>query len=245
MKAALQYMINPSLIECIQSLPMLCQGRVERMRGWLDYPTTARLSACAGAIVFGGACYGFTLGFWRAAEMGLFVALKWPLLIALTLLTNGLINGMLAMVLGSGLTFRQTLMAMLMSFATFSMIAGALSPVSFVFVWSAPGPGEPGEGVAHSRILLTHTVIIAFAGITAFRRFLPVLRAVATTRQSANLVFTAWLAGNLFVGAQLSWNLRPFFGQPGRPVEFLRPDWNQSSFYESLIVHLKTITEGG
>ena len=88
---------------------MLCQGRIERLRGWLEHPTGARLAACAAAIVAGCACYGFTLGFWRAPQMGLFVALKLPLLIALTLLTNGLINGMLAMVLGSGLTFRQTL----------------------------------------------------------------------------------------------------------------------------------------
>ena len=223
---------------------MLCQGRIERLRGWLEHPTGARLAACAVAIVAGCACYGFTLGFWRAPEMGLFVAFKLPLLIALTLLTNGLINGMLAMVLGSGLTFRQTLMAMLMSFAIFSMIAGALSPVALAFVWSAPGPGEPGAGQAYSRILLTHTLIIAFAGITAFRRFLPVVRVVATTQWAANLVFTAWLAGNFFVGAQLSWNLRPFFGQPGRAVTFLRPDWNRSSFYESIYLQLKTFARG-
>ena len=102
-------MIKESLTECLRALPMLCQGRIERLRGWLEHPTGRRLAACAAAIVAGCACYGFTLGFWRAPEMGLFVAFKLPLLIALTLLTNGLINGMLAMVLGSGLTFRQPL----------------------------------------------------------------------------------------------------------------------------------------
>jgi hypothetical protein len=244
MTATLQSMIKESFPECIRALPMLCQGKIGSLRGWLELPTGARLTACAGAMVCGCACYGFTLGFWRSPEMGVYVALKLPFLIALTLMTNGLINGMLAQVLGSGLTFRQTLMAMLMSFATFSMIAGALSPIAFLFVGSAPGPQEANAGDAHSRILLTHTIIIAFTGITAFRRFLPVLRVVAATRQAANLVFTAWLAGNLFVGAQLSWNLRPFFGQPGRPVELLRPDWNQSSFYESILVHLRTFTEG-
>lgn len=229
--------------DSIRSLPLLCGVRPDRVRNWMEAPTGARLLACGVAILLGGGCYGFTLGLWRDPMMGLFVGLKLPLLIFLVLITNGLLNGMLAQVLGSGLTFRQTLMAMLISFATFSLITGALSPIAFWLVWNAPGPESAEAGDAHSFILLTHTVIISFAGITAFRRFLPVLQAIATTRRAANLVFTAWLAGNLLVGAQLSWNLRPFFGQPGHPVEFIRPNWNQSSFYESVVNHLLNLLD--
>ena len=220
--------------QALSGLPALCQGRVDHLRDWLENPAGARLAACAVAITLGGAAYGFTLGLWRAPLMGGYVAFKLPLLIALTLLTNGLINGMLAQVLGSGFTFRQTLMALLMSFATFALITGALSPVALGMVLNAPGPGEPGGTTAYRLILLTHIGIIAFAGITAHQRFLPVLRSVSSTPGAANLAFTAWLAGNLLVGAQLSWNLRPFFGQPGRPVQFLRADWDHSSFYESI-----------
>ena len=173
--------------------------------------------------------------------MGGYVAFKLPLLIALTLLTNGLINGMFAQVLGSGLSFRQTLMALLMSFATFALITGALSPIALAAVLNASGPGEPGGQTAYRTNLLTHIAIIASAGITAHQRFLPVLRAVSATPSAASLVFTAWLAGNLLVGAQLSWNLRPFFGQPGRPVQFLRADWNRSSFYESVWQNLSRL----
>jgi hypothetical protein len=227
-------MLPETLPQCLRALPLLCQGRPDRLRAWLENPTGPRLAACIIAIVLGGLCYGFTLGLWRAPLMGVFVAIKLPLLIALTLLTNGLINGMLAQVLGGGLTFRQTLMAMLMSFATFALITGALSPVALCFVLNAAEPGQPGADPAYSAILLGHTAIIAFAGVTAFRRFLPVLQAVAATKPAANLVFAAWLTGNLIVGAQLSWNLRPFFGQPSRDVQFLRPDWNHSSFYEAL-----------
>jgi len=35
-------------------------------------------------------------------------------------------------------------------------------------------------------------------------------------------VLFAWLAGNLFLGSQLSWILRPFIGSPSLPVEFFR-----------------------
>ncbi len=227
-------LISPNLRLSLRDLPALCQGRVERLREWLEHPSTDRLVACIIAIILGGAAYGFTLGLWRAPLMGGFVALKLPMLILLTLSVNGVINGMLALVMGSGLTFRQTLMAILMSFATFALITGALSPIALAAVLNAPGPGEPGGPTAYRLILLTHVAIVAFAGITAHRKFLPVLQSVSANRRVGALVFLVWLAGNLLVGAQLSWNLRPFFGQPGRPVEFLRADWNHSSFYESV-----------
>lgn len=237
-------MLPSGLPQALRSLPLLCGTRPDRLRHWMEQPTGARLLSCLLAICAGGLAYGFTLGLWRDPLMGVFVSLKLPFLIVMVLLTNGLLNGMLAQVLGSGLTFRQTLMAMLISFATFALITGALSPIAFFLLWNAPGPESTTAGDAHSAILLAHTVVIAFAGITAFRRFLPVLQSIATTRRAGNLVFGAWLAGNLLVGAQLSWNLRPFFGQPGRPVELIRPNWNQSSFYESVLNHLLNLIDG-
>jgi hypothetical protein len=214
--------------QSLRRLPLLCQGRPEVLQAWLEEPAAPLLAACAAAIVLGGGAYGFTLGLWRAPGMGGFVAVKLPLLILLTLVTNGLLNAMLAQVLGSGLAFRQTMCALLMSFASFALITGALSPVTLLLVLGAPAPGEPGAADAYRFILLTHTAIITFAGITAHRRFYPVGAGAAPR------VFAAWLAGNLFMGAQLSWNLRPFFGEPGKPIEFLRPDWNHSTFYESI-----------
>jgi hypothetical protein len=231
----------PSYLQSLRDLPLLCQGSPGKLSAWLERPTAARLAACLTAIVLGCGAYGFTLGLWRAPLMGTFVAVKLPLLIFLTLLTNGLLNGMLAQLLGSGLGFRQTMLAMLMSFACFSLITGALSPVALMMVLDTPRPGEPGAQAAYRTILLVHVAIIAFAGVTAHRRFFPVLAAASASRAAGLRVFLAWLAGNLFVGAQLSWNLRPFFGQPARDVSFLRPDWNRSSFYESVFYNFKAL----
>jgi hypothetical protein len=233
--------MTPSYLQSLRELPLLCQGSPLKLSVWLERPSAARLLACITAIVLGCGAYGFTLGLWRAPLMGGFVAVKLPLLIFLTLLTNGLLNGMLAQVLGSGLGFRQTMLAMLMSFACFSLITGALSPVALMMVLDAPRPGEPGAQAAYRTILLVHVVIIAFAGITAHRRFFPVLAAASENRAAGLRVFLAWLAGNLFVGAQLSWNLRPFFGQPGKDVSFFRTDWNRSSFYESVFYNFKAM----
>ena len=230
-----------TFLQSLRELPQLCQGRPDALKIWLENPGFSRLAACATAILAGCSVYGFTLGLWRAPLMGVFVAAKLPLLILLTMLTNGVLNGMLAQVLGSGLGFRQTLLAMLMSFACFSLITGALSPVALMMVLDAPSPGAPGAADAYRVILLVHVAIIAFAGITAHRRFFPVLAAASATRTAGVRVFGAWLAGNLLAGAQLSWNLRPFFGQPGREVAFLRPDWNKSSFYESVFNNLSSL----
>ena len=230
-----------AFLQSLRELPLLCQGRPEELKAWLEQPSAARLLACVTAIIAGCGAYGYTLGLWRAPLMGGFVAAKLPLLIFLTLLTNGLLNGMLSQLLGSGLGFRQTMLAMLMSFAGFSLITGALSPVALMMVLDAPAPGTPGGRDAYRTILLVHVAIIAFAGITAHRRLYPVLAAAAENPAAAPRVFFAWLTGNLFVGAQLSWNLRPFFGQPGKDVSFLRPDWNQSSFYESIFNNFKSL----
>ena len=50
----------------------------------------------------------------------------------------------------------------------------------------------------------------------------------------ARRILLAWLAGNLFLGSQLSWILRPFIGAPHLPVEFLRANAIQGNFYETI-----------
>ncbi|GAA5146639.1 hypothetical protein GCM10023213_40070 [Prosthecobacter algae] len=186
------------------------------------------------AIIVGCAAYGFAIGLWRAPLQGVFVAVKMPALIFLTLLVNGLINGMLGLLLGSGMSFRQTLRACLMSFAIFSLIVGSLSPIAIAVVLDAPRPGTPGAADWYRAILLTHTTIIAFAGIVANHKLLRLIQTFSGSTATGWHTLFAWLAGNLFVGAQLSYNLRPFFGNPDLPIQFLRPDPFDGSFYESV-----------
>jgi len=231
------------VVAAVLALPGMLRPGGGEAGEWIEGPTWKRVVACLVVIVLGGAAFGYSLGLWRAGLMGGYVAVKLPLLVLLTLVTNGLLNGLLAQLLGSGFGFRQTVQAQLMSFALFALITGALSPVTAAMAWGAPGPGERGGQQAYQIILLTQTLVIAYAGVTSCRRFLPLLERAAETVSAGRRVFFAWLAGNLFVGAQLSWNLRPFFGQPGRPVEFLRADWNRSSFYEAIWRNVASLAE--
>ena len=163
--------------------------------------------------------------------MGVFVAIKLPLLIFLVVLLNGVLNGLFAQIFGSGLGFRETAHTILISFAIFAVIVGSLSPVAILFALNTPPPGDPDAGRWHGFTLLAHTAIIAFAGIAANLRMFRLLLQRAPSGWTAFRTFLAWLAGNLFVGAQLAYILRPFFGSPGLEVQFLRDDPLYGNFY--------------
>lgn len=212
--------------------------------GWLDAPTPGRVAAVAGMACAGLAVYGFTVGFWRDPVMGGYVAVKLPLLVALTLACNALLNGLLGLLLGTGLGFRQSFFALLTAFALAGVILGSLAPVTFLLALNAPPPDAPGARDAHAAYLVTHTLLIGFAGIAANIHLHRLLAAKAPTATAATATLLAWLGGNGFLGAQFSWILRPFFGSPNLKVEFLRPDPMSGNFYQAVWNSIQQITGG-
>ena len=211
---------------------------------WIESTQKGSVRYCMALIALGCGAYGFTVGLRNGWEMGAYVALKLPLIIFITLLLNGLLNGLLGLALGSGLGFRKSVQFLLTGFAIMALILGALSPISFFVTLNMPASdGGSGRYAWHGASLLMHTCLIAFAGITANVRLLNYVREFADTSRAGTHAFFAWLAGNLFVGAQVSWNLRPFFVSPGLEVEFLRDDPLNGNFYEAVIVALKNVTQ--
>jgi hypothetical protein len=211
---------------------------------WLDAPDARRVVRVGLIAAAGLASYGFTVGFWRSPVMGCYVALKLPLLVALTLACNGLLNGLLALLLGTGLGFRQSLLALLSSFGVAAVILGSLAPVTFLLAWNAPPPDAAGATRSHAAYLVFHTLWIGFAGIAANLHLHRLLAARAPSAGAARATLLAWLAGNGFLGAQFSWILRPFFGSPSLEVAFLRPDPMEGNFYEAVWNALSRITGG-
>ena len=208
--------------------------RGELSAGSLKKPELRWFASYCLVIVAGSSLYGATIGLWRAPLQSIFTAIKFPLLIFLTCLGNGAVNGMLAQVLGSGLSFKQTALAILMSFAVASVILGGFSPITLFILYHAPPLESANAIVGHSVMLLTHVFVIAFAGVMANRRLLSFLQKMSGRDTTARTVLFSWLAGNLFLGAQLAWNLRPFIGSPGLAVQFLRDDPLRGNFYEAV-----------
>lgn len=220
----------------LAEVPVLLRGEARPIRGWMEQRSAPRLGLCLAVVLLGTGAFGAALGSWRAPEQALFTAIKLPLILLLTALGNGLLNAMLAPLLGLNISARQSLLAVLLSFTIAAAILGAFSPLLYFMVWNTP-PMSAGAGTAysaHSLILVIETLMIAFAGVAANVRLIQLLRELSGSRAVARKVLFAWLAGNLFLGSQLAWILRPFVGSPGLPVQFLRPDAFQGTFYESL-----------
>jgi hypothetical protein len=213
---------------------VLLRGEPEAINRWIHKWNASRACLYLAVIVIGSGCYGAAMGCWRDPVQAWYVALKFPLIILLTTLGNGLLNGMLAPLLGLNIAFRQSLQAVVMSFAIFGAILGSFSPLIFFMVWNAPLMTEKATG-AYNAIILTHVAVIAFAGIAANLRLGQLLRRLGGSAAVGRRVLFAWLTVNLFLGSQLSWILRPFIGAPGLPVQFVRDHPFESNFFETVL----------
>lgn len=214
-------------------LPILCRGEPAAIRDWLHAPEWRWLLCCTLTIALGTGIYGATIGLWRGGLMAIYVAIKFPLLIFLTTLCNTGLNTVLALVMGAGIGFRQTLLTQLMSYTVAALILAAMAPITLFILFNTP-PFESGNPVGHHLFKLLNVAIIALAGIMANVRLYQFLLLKTASRALARKVLIAWMAGNLFVGAQLSWNLRPFIGAPELEIQFLRPNPFQGNFYETI-----------
>ena len=214
---------------------VLLRGEREAMAAWMEQWNAERLRLHFLLVIGGAGFYGAAMGWWRAPEQALFTAIKFPLVISLTVTGNALINGMLAPLLGLNLSFRQSFSAVLMSFAVASAILGAFSPLMAFMVWNAP-PLSPEtlQGATYPLIKLANVAVIAFAGTTGNVRLFQLLVKLGGSRAVARRVLWVWLAVNLFLGSQLSWILRPFIGAPNLPVEFFRAAALRGNFYENI-----------
>ena len=220
-----------------RELSVLLRGEVASLQSWSAHWHPPRIVTHLGIIVAGAGLYGAAMGWWRDPLQALYTAIKFPLIILLTATGNALLNGMLAPLLGLNISFRQSFLAILMSFTIAGAILGSFAPIVAFIIWDSPpmSPNAWESAGPYGFILLTFVVVITFAGITSNFRLLQLLRQLGDGRKNvAFRVLFAWLAGNLFFGSQLSWIMRPFIGSPGLPVQFLRHDAFKGGFFETI-----------
>ena len=223
-----------------RQVSVILRGEPEPINAWIQQWNSGRTLLYVGVIVAGAGLYGGAMGYWRGPLQAFYTAIKFPLIILLTTLGNGLLNGMLAPLLGLNIGFRQSLQAVLMSFMISAAILGSFSPLIFFLVWNAPPMSNHGSW-GYDFIQLTHVAVIAFAGMAANLRLTQLLRRLSGSVRVSHRVLLAWLAGNLLLGSQLSWILRPFIGSPVLPVQFLRSTAFSGNFYESVFQTIKSL----
>lgn len=191
--------------------------------------------------LFGTAFYGMTIGLWRGMYQAIFVSLKFPLLIILTTALNSLINWFISLMIGANFSFLRTLKYQFISYAIASIILLSFTPITLYFLWNTPSIQE-NAFVGNSIITLTHVLVIAIAGVIANLRLFNLLEIHLKNKVIAKSVLTAWLIGNMVLGCQISWILRPFIGSPNLEIQFLRSKPLEGNFYIDVYNKLKTIT---
>jgi hypothetical protein len=226
------------------SIGPLLRGELDTIVIWSGRWSAQRFLLQVIVITLGAGLYGAAVGWWRAPEQALFTAIKFPLIVLLTTVGNALLNAMLAPLLGLNITFRQCFSGMLMSFTIAAAILGAFSPLIGFMIWNAPPIASAvSTRSTYNLILLINVLAIALAGVTGNARLFQLLAQLSGSRTVALRVLFAWLAGNLFLGSQLSWILRPFIGAPTLPVEFLRASALHGNFFETVFRSLQQILQ--
>ncbi|HXT41203.1 MAG TPA: hypothetical protein VN887_14420 [Candidatus Angelobacter sp.] len=220
----------------VRQIPVLLGGDPNSLKDWAGHWEAGRVLGYVAVIVAGAGLYGAAMGYWRSPVQAGYNLIKFPLVILATTLGNAVLNGMLAPLLGLNLRFRQSLMLVLMTFTIAAAVLGAFAPVVAFIIWNTPSLAGQTQipWATYNFVQLTQVVVIAFAGLTANVRLSRLLVALSGSERAARKVLFSWLAGNLFLGSQLCWILRPFIGSPGLPVEFLRPNAFEGNFYETV-----------
>lgn len=208
----------------------------ELQRDWVTRGRARWTLFCLLAILLGAGTYGAAMGCWSGGLQVVYSGLKLPIVLVLTATGNGLLNGMLAPLLGLNVTFRQSFVIVLMSFAIAAIILGALSPVALFVVWNTPGvTALTGRfALEYGFLQLVLAVFVAFAGVWGNARLVPLLREWAGNAAIAYRVLFAWLAVNLFLGSQICWVLRPFIWEPNGPARFIGREYLSGSFFETV-----------
>jgi hypothetical protein len=227
----------------VDSLGVFLRADESALQEWLMNRKWRLVGICVAAIVTGAGLYGAAIGSWREPLQGLYTGIKLPLVILLTTLGNGLLNGMLAPLLGLNTTFRQSLLMVLMTFAIASIILGALSPVAWFVVLNTPPLTAATRlwSPEYGFLQLALTAFVALAGIMGNVRVRPLLCRWTNSVKVARRVLLAWLAGNLLLGSQIAWVLRPFIWDPAGRVEFIGQQYFHGSFYETVLEALRRL----
>ena len=219
----------------LNSVGAYLRAETGQIHEWMLDRTPVLTRFCIGAIIVGAGIYGAAIGSWREPLQALYTGIKLPLAILLTTLGNGLLNGMLAPLLGLNVTLRQSLALVLFGFAVTALLLGALSPVALFLVWNTPPftAATRTSAPEYAFLQLILALFVAVAGVTGCLRLWPLLRDWAG-KAAAGKVLIAWFAVNLFLGSQICWMLRPFIWEADAPVRFIGHDNLHGSFFETV-----------
>jgi hypothetical protein len=191
------------------------------------------------------ACYGVVLGASNSLMQAISSAIKLPILFLLTLAICLPTLYLFNLVFGARLSVRQALALVLTAITVTAMLTLAFAPISLFFLISAPD---------YEFFKLLNVAILTLTGFVGLRFLISGMRRMNALHTPAaapmvgsdgaavpqpverpvsmNLIYL-WVVLYGFVGTQLAWTLRPFFGDPGMQFAIFRSI--EGNFYVNIV----------
>jgi hypothetical protein len=231
--------------------PLLVIERILRDREgiWRQISSEYRLNALIGQMLASStialACYGIVLGSSNGILQAISSAVKLPILFLLTLAICLPTLYLFNLVFGARLSIQQAMALVLTAITVTSMLTLAFAPISLFFWITAPN---------YEFFKLLNVAILTLTGVIGLSFLLNGMRrmnalnapVMPTPPENADAakpervetpvnmgLLNLWVVLYGFVGTQLAWTLRPFFGDPGSPFEIFRKI--ESNFYINII----------
>jgi len=170
------------------------------------------------------AIYGAIIGTFHSPLQSLSSAIKLPALYLITLVVCLPTLYIFNVLFGSKQTITQHFTYLMTAVSVIALLLCGFAPVTLFFLITVND---------YNFFLLLNVVIFALTGILGVSFLYQVMRPVATDDADAGVkvrtkILQFWLGLYGFVGSQLGWTLRPFFGSPGA-FELFRP--REGSFF--------------
>ncbi|HEY9748848.1 MAG TPA: actin-binding WH2 domain-containing protein [Allocoleopsis sp.] len=174
------------------------------------------------------AIYGAVIGAFAGPLQALSSAVKLPALYLITLIICLPTLYFFNIIFGSKLTLRQHFVVLLGAAAIISILLFSFAPVTLFFLATIDN---------YQFFKLLNVIIFGITGFLGINFLYHGLQALSHQdspgQATRTQILQSWLILYAFVGSQLGWTLRPFFGAPGQPFELFRD--MQGNFYLNVI----------
>lgn len=180
------------------------------------------------------AIYGLIIGASNSLMQSIASAIKLPALYLLTLIICFPTLYFFNVMFGSKRTFDQYLTLLMTAMAMISILLFGFAPITLFFLLS---------GDNYPFFLLLNVGIMGLTGFLGIKFFYQGMQFLSEEDMEGKVIrfkiLRFWLILYGFVGTQMGWTLRPFFGSPGLPFTLFRE--RESNFYLSILQALKSL----
>ncbi|MBO9998674.1 MAG: actin-binding WH2 domain-containing protein [Cyanobacteria bacterium SID2] len=175
------------------------------------------------------AIYGAIVGSYSSWMQSISSAVKVPILYLMTAIVCFPTLYFFNVLFGSRKSLMQHLAVLTAAVASISILLFSFAPVTLFFLITAPD---------YSFFILLNVAIFGLTGIVGVYFLYQGMQMMShqddiNGHKNRKSLLQAWLLLFAFVGSQLGWTLRPFFGAPGETFQLFRE--LEGNFYQSVL----------